>query len=63
LVVGLDFTPGSAQVIEHHDGLHGPLGCAAWTWCGGHPRNRVFISGDRRLLEIVEQLGFKIVEA
>lgn len=31
---------------------------AAWIWCGGHPRNRVFISGDGRLLEIVGQLGF-----
>lgn len=33
---------------------------AAWVWCGGHPKNRVFISGDRRLLDIVPQLGFSI---
>ena len=35
---------------------------AAWICCSGHPRNRVFISGDRRLLEVVGQLGFTIVE-
>ena len=35
---------------------------AAWIWCSGHPRNRVFISGDRRLLEIVAQLGFTAIE-
>ena len=35
---------------------------AAWIWCSGHPRNRVFISGDRHLLEIVGQLGFTTIE-
>lgn len=35
---------------------------AAWIWCGGHPHNRVFISGDVRLLEIVRQLGFTAIE-
>lgn len=35
---------------------------AAWIWCGGHPHTKVFISGDRRLLEIVSQLGFTVLE-
>jgi len=34
---------------------------AAWIWCDGHPRNRVVISGDRRLLEVAGQLGFATI--
>lgn len=36
---------------------------AAMTWTGGHPRGRVFICGDVRLLDAAEQLGFRTIEA
>lgn len=34
---------------------------AAWVWCSGTPRNRVFISADVQLLEAARQVGFQIV--
>jgi predicted nucleic acid-binding protein len=36
---------------------------AAMTWTGGHPRGRVFICGDARLLDAAHLLGFQAVEA
>jgi predicted nucleic acid-binding protein len=36
---------------------------AAMTWTSGHPRGRVFICGDARLLDAAEQLGFRTIEA
>ncbi|MGB9028564.1 MAG: type II toxin-antitoxin system VapC family toxin [Acidobacteriaceae bacterium] len=36
---------------------------AAMAWAGGHPRGRVFICGDARLLAAAEQLGFRTIEA
>jgi hypothetical protein len=36
---------------------------AAMTWAGGHPRGRVFICGDARLLDAARRLGFQAVEA
>lgn len=36
---------------------------AAMMWTGGHPRGRVFICGDARLLDAARQLGFRTIEA
>lgn len=36
---------------------------AAWIWCDGHPRSRVFISGDAQLLNAAEQAGFHAMQA
>jgi predicted nucleic acid-binding protein len=35
---------------------------AAMVWCIGHPKGRVFISGDSQLLDAARQLGFQAVE-
>jgi uncharacterized protein len=34
---------------------------AAWIWSSGNPQTRVFISGDRQLLEAARQAGFQTV--
>ena len=36
---------------------------AALSWCIGRPKGRVFISGDRQLLDAARELGFHAVEA
>jgi predicted nucleic acid-binding protein len=36
---------------------------ASVAWSAGRPRGRVFISGDRQLLEAARELGFKAIEA
>ena len=36
---------------------------AALTWCIGRPKGRVFIAGDRQLLDAARELGFHAVEA
>jgi predicted nucleic acid-binding protein len=36
---------------------------AATVWCSGRPQGRVFISGDRQLLDAARLLGFEAVEA
>lgn len=34
---------------------------AAWIWCTGSPRGRLFIAGDLQLLAAAEELGFSIL--
>jgi hypothetical protein len=34
---------------------------AALIWCNRHPRGKVFISGDEKLLEAAEKEGFNVV--
>lgn len=36
---------------------------AALSWCFGRPKGRLFISGDRQLLDAARELGFHAVEA
>ena len=36
---------------------------AALAWCSGSASGRVFISGDRQLLDAAAQLGFRAIEA
>ena len=36
---------------------------AALSWCIGRPKGRVFIAGDRQLLDAARELGFHAVEA
>ena len=36
---------------------------AALEWCGGHPRDRVFIGGDEQLLVAATQAGFNPIKA
>jgi predicted nucleic acid-binding protein len=36
---------------------------AALSWCIGRPKGRVFISGDRQLLDAARELGFHVIEA
>jgi predicted nucleic acid-binding protein len=36
---------------------------SALVWCLDRPKGRVFISGDRQLLDAARQLGFQAIEA